>query len=97
MSFLFLDPAKTFFAFAPENTGCFHSRNGDTDIVALLLQHGADLHLKDDEGKEAIHFAAKYYNIIQRKNKTQVIDFLLNYSLLQVERNDCVVAVDSQD
>ena len=37
--------------------------------MELLLQHGTEVTLKDGEGKEAIHYAAKFYNVFLRKKK----------------------------
>jgi ankyrin repeat protein len=32
--------------------------NGNTEVVSLLLEHGADIHAKDDDGKTALMSAA---------------------------------------
>ncbi|MGY3054916.1 ankyrin repeat protein [Pedobacter sp. UYEF25] len=48
------------------------SVRGNTDVVALLLKKGADLHLKDSHGMSAFNFAAS-----SGQQETKVYDLLL--------------------
>ena len=49
-------------------------RNGKLEIVRMLVEHGADVRMRTDGGKNALNFA-------QERGHQEVADFLLGVGL----------------
>ncbi|WP_265017862.1 ankyrin repeat domain-containing protein [Wolbachia endosymbiont (group A) of Andrena dorsata] len=51
-------------------TLCLAAMTGNVDIAKVLLKHNADINTKNNEGRTALHYAAKY-------NHQELVELLL--------------------